>query len=278
MPRILVMEGNTAKVRARLRERGMRNSSEIYAEAIRADLPDAVIDIVNAADEEERLPDGGGLTRYDGFVVSGSAFHAYDRGPAVDRQIELLRRAAQAGLPVLGSCWGLQIAVVAAGGEVAPCIKGREFGFARQITPTPEGRAHPMLASRGPAFDAPCVHKDEVVRLPDGARLLASNAHSPVQAAIIPLGRSEVWAVQYHPEFDLRQVADLYCLAARSLLEEGRFADQADLDGHVARLRRFAADPTDAGLALELGLDMDVAHDAERRTEITAWLCELRKD
>ena len=275
MPRILIMEGNPAKVRARLRERGMRMSADIYAEAIRADLPDAEIDVVNAADEDETLPDGRELAGYDGFVVSGSAFHAYDRRPAVDRQIDLLGRAAEAGLPILASCWGLQIAAVAAGGEVAPCAKGREFGFAREITPTAEGRAHPMLARRGPAYDAPCVHEDEVVRLPEGATLLAGNAHSPVQAAIIPLGRSEIWAVQYHPEFDLRQVADVYRLAGPGLLEEGRFGDQAELDEHVAKLDGLAADPTDASLASRLGLDGDVTDGAVRRTEITAWVRAL---
>lgn len=275
MPRILVMEGNTARVRARLREHGMRMSAEVYAEAIRADRPDADIEVVNAADEGEPLPDERNLARYDGFVISGSAFHAYDRRPAVERQIELLGRAAAAGLPILASCWGLQIAAVAAGGEVAPCAKGREFGFARAITPTPEGRTHPMLAGREPTYDAPCVHEDEVVRLPDGATLLAGNAHSPVQAAVIPLGRSEVWAVQYHPEFDLRHMADIHRLTGPSLLAEGRFADQAELDEHAAKLDGLAADPTDAGLARRLGLDGDVTDGAARRTEITAWLRAL---
>jgi GMP synthase (glutamine-hydrolysing) len=61
-----------------------------------------------------------------------------------------------------------------------------------------------MFAGKGAVFDAPCIHYDEVTRLPDNATLLASNAHSVVQAAVVPVGRSEVWAVQYHPNSTLR--------------------------------------------------------------------------
>ena len=46
-----------------------------------------------AAARSPRPADGG-------FVVSGSALHAYDTDFAVTNQIELLKQAAEAGLPV----------------------------------------------------------------------------------------------------------------------------------------------------------------------------------
>jgi GMP synthase (glutamine-hydrolysing) len=42
----------------------------------------------------------------------------YDGGPAVDPQIELARAVLQSKPPLFGSCWGLQVVTVAAGGTV----------------------------------------------------------------------------------------------------------------------------------------------------------------
>ena len=50
--------------------------------------------------------------------------------------------------PAFGSCWGLQIAAVAAEGDVQRNPLGREVGIARRILPTDPGRSHPMLEGR----------------------------------------------------------------------------------------------------------------------------------
>ena len=187
-------------------------------------------------------------------------------------QIELLMQAAEAGLPIFGSCWGLQIAAVAAGGEVAFNPRGREVGFARKILLNEAGAAHPMFKGKAPVFDAPCIHYDEVVRLPESATLLASNTHSEIQAALIPLANSEVWAVQYHPEFDLAQLVQLYTLYAEDMVAQGFFADEAELVAYRDKLAALAADPANAGLAWQLGVDADVLDDRTRRAEILAWI------
>jgi GMP synthase (glutamine-hydrolysing) len=44
------------------------------------------------------------------------------------------------GVPVWGSCWGLQIATVALGGSVRRNPRGRELAIARAITVTEAGR------------------------------------------------------------------------------------------------------------------------------------------
>ncbi len=272
MTRLLLMEGNIAERRARANSLGIRTSSEIYALSIKAHFPQIEIDVVNAADPDWALPEGRGFADYDGFVVSGSALHAYDTDFAVTNQIAVLKQAADAGLPVFGSCWGLQIAAMAGGGAVRYHPKGKEVGFARKIMPTEAGRGHPMFAHKPPVFDAPCIHYDEVLRLPEGATLLASNAHSEIQAAIIPLGKTEVWAVQYHPEYDLQQVLAVYTLYADDMIGPDFFADRAELDAYCAKLRTLIQNPTDAGAAWQLGIDADVLDDRTRRGEIIAWV------
>lgn len=272
MTRLLLLEGNTADKRAKARALGVRNSSEVYAEAIRAHFPDIALDVLNGADPDGAIPEGRGWHDYAGLVITGSSLHAYDPEFAVTNQIALVAQAAEAGLPIFGSCWGLQIAAMAAGGQVAYNPKGREVGFARKITLNEAARGHPMFANKPAVFDAPCIHYDEVVRLPESATLLASNAHSVVQAAIIPLGRSEVWAVQYHPEFDLRQLVQIYTLYADDMVQQGFFADHAELAAYRDKIAALASDPTRAGLAWQLGIDQDVTEERVRRAEIIAWI------
>ncbi len=272
MTRLLLMEGNIAARRARAHALGIRTSSEIYTLSIHAHFPDIAIDVVNAADPDWKIPDGRDFADYDGFVISGSALHAYDIEFAVTNQIDVLRQAAEAALPVFGSCWGLQIAAMAGGGAVQYHPKGKEVGFARKIMPTEAGRGHPMFAHKPPVFDAPCIHYDEVLRLPEGSTLLASNAHSEIQAAIIPLGKTQIWAVQYHPEYDVQQVLAVYSLYADDMIGPDFFADRAELDAYCAKLRTLIAHPDDAGAAWQLGIDADVLDDRTRRGEIIAWV------
>jgi GMP synthase (glutamine-hydrolysing) len=111
-----------------------------------------------------------------------------------------------------------------------------------------------------------------VTRLPDGAQVLASNAHSAIQAALIPVGRSTVWAVQYHPEFDLLQLVQLYRLYARSMMAEGFFSSQAELDGYVAKLQQLIEQPDHMGLRWQLGIDEDLLDDRRRSGEIISWI------
>ena len=272
MPRLVLMEGNTRKKRARGAELGVRSSSQIYVEAIRTHFLDLELDTINAADEDWAFPDGRNWSDYDGLIVTGSSLHAYDTEFAVTNQIALVAEAGETGMPIFGSCWGLQIAVMAAGGEVEYNPRGREVGIARKIVPNEAGRAHPIFSLKNAAFDAPCIHYDEVTRLPDSAVLLASNAHSKVQAALIPVGQSTVWAVQYHPEFDLEQLLQLYRLYGENMVKEGFFASEEAMADYTGKLERLIADPADMGLRWQLGIDQDILDDRIRNGEIIAWI------
>ncbi len=277
MSKILLMEGNIAERRAKGAAMGVRSSSGIYSQSLLAHFPTLEIDIFNP---EDPIPGRNALAAYDGMIISGSGLHAYDTDFAVTNQIALVREAAEVGLPIFGSCWGLQIAAMAAGGLVEYHAVGREVGFARKVMVTEAGGNHPMFARKGPVFDAPCIHYDEVTRLPEGATLLATNSHSEVQAALIPLANSEIWAVQYHPEFDAAHLADLYRLYADDMVVQGFFADTAELETYAASLTRLGHEPDNAALAWQLGVDTDITDDARRRAEIIAWVktCVLGTD
>ncbi len=204
--RLLVVEGNTAADRARHAASRGATPSEAYAEVLRElrPMPSATC----LPRRSRRQPAGcRRLEGYDGVALTGSSLNLYDMTPEIRSQIDLARQIFASGTPVFGSCWGLQVLTTAAGGVVRRNPKGREMGFARKIVPNEAGRAHPMLAGRPIAFDAPAVHQDEVETMAPGTTLLASNGMSEVQAVEIRVGEGLAWAVQYHPEFSLAEVA-----------------------------------------------------------------------
>ena len=277
MTRILVVEANPLAVRQRAAALRIPAGAELYTRAIAAIAPQISCDIIYAADTDRPLAAGTSLADYAGLVIGGSALHAYSSEPEVLRQLQFLHAVGEVGLPILGSCWGLQLAALAAGGEVRNNPRGREIGLARKIVPTEAGRAHPLLAGRSDSYDALCIHYDEVSRLPPGAVVLASNSHSAVQVAAFTLGRSSVWAVEYHPEFDLPQLAALFKLYRDDLVAQGFASGPPQLDHYIAAWDALAANPANEGLAWQLGIDNDVLNDQVRRTEIANWLQQFAR-
>jgi GMP synthase (glutamine-hydrolysing) len=272
---LLIVEGLPARARDGADAAGVRIGSELVRRAVHSVAPGLHCEVLFAADAGAALPAGCGLGDFRGVIIGGSSLHAYDDVPEVHRQLELLRAIGAMGLPVYGSCWGLQIAAVVAGGRVRRSDLGREVGVARKIVPTAAGRRHPLLAGKGDCYDALCIHYDGIDVLPQGSTVLAGNAHSAVQAAVVPVGRSEVWGVQYHPEFDLGQMALLMRHYADDMVAQGYYANRADLDAGLAKWLALAAHPGDAASAWQLGLDRDTIDDGFRRLEIANWLAQL---
>ncbi len=270
-PRLLVMEGNTADARAKQVAAGGTALSEGYADVLRALAPGCVVDICYPADPGANLPIGG-LDGYDGVAITGSALNVYDGGPEIERQIELTRAIFQSRTPLFGSCWGLQLMTVAAGGAVRPNPKGREIGIGRRITLTSAGRTHPMYERKGSTFDAITVHLDEVATLAPGTTVLASNAVSGVQAAELKLDGAVAWGVQYHPEFSFRDIAVVIRRYGSRLVREGFFADIPARDAYAADLEALGHDAGLKPLAWRYGMDNTVLDPALRTAELANWI------
>jgi len=205
-------------------------------------------------------------------VIGGSGLHAYHDEIAVTRQIDLVREIFKTGTPVLGSCWGLQIAVIAAGGIVAKATNQREVGLARKIALTDEGASHPMFQGKAAVFDSPCIHLDEVTQVPDGAVVLASNQHSHVQALSFVRNGTDFWGVQYHPEFDLFHMARLAVLYSDIMIEGGFYRSIEEGKALAADMETLHADPSRYDLSWKLGVDSDVLDDGIRTLEIRNWI------
>lgn len=269
-PRILIIDGNLAGIRARQTAALGYDSGQGYARVLRRLEPALRTDILTAADGAE-LPDGVGLADYDGVTMTGSALNIYNGGEPVTRQIELAKSVFAAGVPFFGSCWGLQVAVTAAGGEVRANPRGREFGFGRRILLSDAGRAHRLFESKPHAFEAPTIHRDEIATLPAGATVLASNEFG-IQAAAFSHGRGTFWGVQYHPEYDFVDIAAAAERYGETLVSEGMFSDGTALAAFASELRTLQTNPTDSALLWKHGLGPSMRNQAQRLLEIRNWL------
>jgi GMP synthase (glutamine-hydrolysing) len=270
--RFLVIEGNSPQTMAEHVAAGGVPASDGYAALLMELLPGSAVDICYPANVAASLPPGEALGGYDGIAITGSGLHIYHGGPEVMRQLDLVRAAFESGTPIFGSCWGLQVIAVAAGGSVRRNPKGREIGFGRGIRLTEAGRRHPMYVGKVEVFNAPTVHLDEVETLAPGATVLAANAMSQVQSAEIRTGASVAWGVQYHPEYPLRELATIVRRIGTRLIEEGFFADEADIRGFAEELDLLDRDPTCKRLAWRHGVSGNVLDKKLRTSEIANWI------
>jgi GMP synthase (glutamine-hydrolysing) len=269
--RVLVIDGNVGEIRARQIAALGYDSGLGYSRVLRRIDPALQIDIVTAADADPKFPPGVGLEHYHGVTMTGSALTIYNGGAPVTRQIELAKAVFAAGVPFFGSCWGLQVAVTAAGGEVRANPRGREFGFGRRILLSEAGRAHRLFAGKPTVFEAPTIHRDEIAALPAGASILAGNDFG-VQAAAFTFGRGTFWGVQYHPEYDYIDIAAAAERYGETLVGEGMFRDMPELAGFAADLRALQSNPAAMPLLWKHGLGPAMRTDSLRLLEIRNWL------
>jgi len=269
--RFLIRDGYPKSSRDQFGEVGMRLAWELYRDMVRKYVPDAEYDVWFASDAPTEGP--ADVPSYDGILWPGCNLTVYhDNDPRVTNQLDLAQRAYEAGIPQFGTCWGIQIAVYAAGGAVGPNPKGREMGIGRKIRLTDAGRAHPMFRGKPPVYSHFVSHDDEVKELPPGATLLAGNDFSRVQAAEVRHRNGVFWGLQYHPEYDLHEMARLIVAREEKLVRQGLFLGHEDLVRYVDRLEALAGDPGRKDLRWQLGIDEDILSDEIRQCEFINWL------
>ncbi len=132
-----------------------------------------------------------------GFILSGGPCSVYDQGAPT-----LPAYVLEAGVPVLGICYGMQLLVHRLGGQVAGSAR-REYGPARlNLQPA----AGPLFrdwqaetaGANGSRQQVWMSHGDRVAELPPGFVPLASTDNSPFAAAAD--AARGYYAVQFHPE------------------------------------------------------------------------------
>lgn len=163
------------------------------------------------------------------IAALGSRHSVTDADPRWIRgEVDLLRKAVAADVPVLGICFGGQALAVALGGQVSPADPVG-IGWLEIRTYEPD------LVSRGPWLH----FNSERFSVPGGATLVASIDDAPSAFRLGPhLG------VQFHPEATpslAGRWADHYVeWLGEQGLSPGRIREQARLHGAAAPARTFA--------------------------------------
>jgi GMP synthase (glutamine-hydrolysing) len=269
---ICVINGYPAANRQVLGDAGMKQAHEMYVDFLKVYVPHAKIDTLYIADLDTALPAGTNLSSYDAYIWTGSNLTIYHDEPRVTRQIEFSRAVYGVGKPQYGSCWGVQMAAVAAGGEVQKNPKGREWAFARDVHLTEAGKQHPLYKGKPSQFDGFIMHLDIVTRIPEGGTLLASNAHSNVQALAVKHGKGTFWATQYHPEYNLYEMARLLIARKEPLTNEGFFKKQEEVESLAAKMIELYKNPESKQLRETLKIGDDILGTQIRQQELRNWI------
>ncbi len=147
---------------------------------------------------KEPIPDS--CEGFSHIILSGSTCSILDTAPFLEPAMALVRDAVRLGRPILGICYGHQLAVRA--------LLGPDHV---QRSPVPEIGWLPISAESGhdtlfaglpDPFYAFVGHFDEVCNLPDDWEITASTAGCPIQGVLNR--RQRIMGFQFHPEMDLR--------------------------------------------------------------------------
>ena len=163
------------------------------------------------------------LDGYDGIFLSGSPHGAYEDIPFIHREHDLIRDAADKGIPMLGICFGSQI--------LASALCGRDQVFRRDfceigykdLPVTGAARGDAVAGGLGDSVHMFVWHNDEVRGDHPDMTILASSDLCPNQ--IWRWRDAPAWGIQGHPEITRAQ-APVWFEENRARME----ADGADID------------------------------------------------
>ena len=263
--KLLIVEGNTEQTRLERGAFGIKPYHITFQEMLKGLVPDAITEVAFPADEGMELPSIQKLKEFDGVLWTGSSLSVLDNIPAVQQQLNFAKTVFKSGVPFYGSCWGLQVATVVAGGKVARGNNGLELASSELIKLTVEGKESPFLKYRKQPYKSLCIHYDEVVEIPEKATVLAYNEHSKVQAITFEYLNSQFFGVQYHPEFKTSEMALIISFLKENLIANNYFSSEEEANKMIDSLNNQA------------DLNEEIMNYTLHTQEIKAWLNHIKK-
>ena len=231
---LLIVEGNLEKENNNFKNSGIQTHAESLKESLSYYTKDLNLEVFNPCSEksfDRILPN---LKKFDGLIWGGSSLNIYNDCIEIRRQISFMNECFKNIKKILAICWGMQVAVTAAGGEVKKASNGAHIGIANDIEINENGLKHPLYKSKNKKFNSPAFNFDEVVKLPDGAIHLASNKINKVQSIHFNKGISEVWGLQYHPEITYNKMITLIKFRKEKLINNRKcFNDETEIENHI---------------------------------------------
>ena len=233
MKNILIVEGNLREENKSFTDGGIKTHTESLKDSISYFTTNIGIDVVNPSSDSNITEVVKDLSKYDGLIWGGSSLNIYSNTPEIKRQLEFMKECQNKIKNILAICWGMQVAVTVAGGEVKKCSKGAHRGIAHNIEINQDGLKHPLYKNKNKIFNTPAFNFDEVVTLPNNATLLASNSLNKVMGTTFVAGMSNVWGIQYHPEITYSKMISLIRFRKDRLISKKAFKDDKEIESHI---------------------------------------------
>ena len=254
---ILICEGNTPEEGKIFQEVGIPTHTESLKESLAYYNKNLKTDVLNPCLELDLNKIIPNLKKYDGLIWGGSSLNIYNDTPEIRRQILFMKECFINVKKILAICWGMQVAVTAAGGEVKKGIKGSHIGIANDIMINNEGLKYPIYKDKNNNFNSPAFNFDEVIKLPTNGICLASNRINKVQSLYFEVGKSKIYGLQYHPEITYEKMISLIEFRKDRLIQTRKaFKDEEEIQNHILFIKK----------------EITVSNKTQRMIELKNWI------
>ena len=200
--------------------------SRVEAPAIKRWMPPQAEITVVTIDAEQPVPSNLSDVDFTHVIHSGSECFIVNEAPFTKGAAAFIQAIRDKGIPQMGICYGHQLICLALVGRhaVRKSPHGFEAGW-REVTFTDVGMTIFGVSEAETVWHH---HFDEVIEVPAGSKLIATNAHTKIQAYINT--EQHLFGTQFHPEFDLETGNALY-LQDRELIESNHYRVEALVKG-----------------------------------------------
>ncbi len=238
---ILIVEGNLKEENHNFTKAGIKTHTESLTDSLNHLNNNLFFDIINPSSDKNLDEVNKKLPKYDGLIWGGSSLNIYNNTPEIRRQIEFMRECQKKVKNILAICWGMQVAVTAAGGEVKKAKKPH-IGIANQILINNIGLSHNLYKNKINNFNSPAFNFDEVVKLPPNCDCLASNQTNEVQSLFFEVNGTKIYGLQYHPEITYEKMVSLIEFRKDRLIQTRKvFKDQIEIKNHILFIKKEIA-------------------------------------
>ena len=237
MKKILIVEGNLKEENTNFSKAGIKTHTQSLKDSLAFLTNELVLDVVNPSSDQNIRHFNENLHTYDGLIWGGSSLNIYNDTPEIRKQIEFMKNCQNKVKNILAICWGMQVAVTAAGGQVKKA-ENPHIGIAKEIEINKNGLNHPLYKGKNRKFNSPAFNFDEVIKLPEKGICLASNKVNKVQSLYFEINNTKVWGLQYHPEITFEKMISLIEFRKKKLIEIRKaFKNEHDVDKHISLIK-----------------------------------------
>ena len=259
MKKILIVEGNLKEENKNFSEVGIQTHTESLQDSLNHFNKELRFDVVNPSSDANLDSVNDKLITYDGLIWGGSSLNIYNDTPEIKKQIGFMKECQKKVKNILAICWGMQVAVTAAGGEVKKADSSH-IGIASEITINNEGLNHPIYKDKEKKFNSPAFNFAEVKKLPDNAICLASNKINKIQSLYFKVNETKVWGLQYHPEITYEKMISLIEFRKEKLIKLRKvFRNEKDIERHISLIKN----------------EISISNKEKRMVELKNWLNQL---